>query len=207
MKSLECILNLKTRIWSQKKTLFKDIRFVYKPWKYNDRLWQTRSWMTKENVIKSMFFVYKNTTSSKVCMVQKYVNKSVFSQFKPCLFFRTSTLHFWLSSVCFDAFKTSDIFHNIFWYNKTNLFASSKLVILTNFAHNVWNHLNSSSYFLVFYFSCYHIAVNNIITQNSWSFYADICNWCIYLLYFNLSLHVSLQDRKLGCWFPTNDTA
>ena len=87
MKSLECILNLKTRIWSQKKTLFKDIRFVYKPWKYNDRLWQTRSIMTKENVIKSMFFVYKNTTSSKVCTVQKYVNKSVFSQFKPCLFF------------------------------------------------------------------------------------------------------------------------
>jgi len=50
-------------------------------------------------------------------LLVKEKRKSFFSQFKflahaQCilfLFFRTSTSHFWLSSVCFDAFKTSDI--------------------------------------------------------------------------------------------------
>jgi len=32
-------------------------------------------------------------------------------------YFWTSTSHFWLSPVCFDAFKTSDILPNIFWIN------------------------------------------------------------------------------------------
>ena len=60
-----------------------------------------------------------------------HVNKSVFSQFKflesaPCIFwrfFRTSTLHFWLSSVCFDAFKRAIYFTTFSELNKQNRLA------------------------------------------------------------------------------------